>query len=109
MKLKLVALIAVALLSSGCAVQKDWVATGGSKADGTVNLAFEYSAFTSPETKNHQSVSLARSKCQAWGFKDATSFGAGEQTCVDHAITGMCVTYRVTMQMQCTGGFSYQY
>ena len=39
---------AVAVTLAGCAVNKDWVAAGGSRADGTVKLAYEYGEFQKP-------------------------------------------------------------
>jgi len=34
-----------ALLLAGCATTKDWSATGGSQADGTVRLSYEFGPF----------------------------------------------------------------
>ena len=44
MKVLLVA-VAAAVLVSGCATTKNWSATGGSRADATVRLSYEYGAF----------------------------------------------------------------
>ena len=41
-------LLIALLLLQGCAVNKQLVPTGGSRADGTVTLAFEYGIFDAP-------------------------------------------------------------
>jgi hypothetical protein len=48
---------------TACTLQKEWTATGGSRADGTVELAFEYGAFEKPQVSNEQGVDLAASMC----------------------------------------------
>ena len=109
MKLKAAALLVALTLATGCTVHKEWAATDGSKAHGTVTLVYEYSPLIIPETKAYQAESLAREKCEAWGYKGAKPFGAGEKTCTERSLTGLCETVRITMKMQCSGGFSYEY
>jgi hypothetical protein len=45
MTLKALALLSIGLSVSGCAVDKQLAATGGSKADGVVDLSFEIGEF----------------------------------------------------------------
>ena len=49
MKIMLAALSAAVVLA-GCATAKNWSATGGSRADATVKLSYEYWAFEKPQT-----------------------------------------------------------
>jgi len=48
MKLVIAALLAAATLS-GCAVQPQMVPTGGSRADGTVKLSYDYGSLQIPK------------------------------------------------------------
>lgn len=109
MKLKSLCFALCLITISGCTIHKEWVATDGSKADGTVTLVYEYPSTFTPETKHYQAEKLAREKCQDWGYKDAKAFGGGDRICVTRSFTRLCETYRVTMRMQCTGGFPYAY
>lgn len=47
MRKGLLVLVASTLLLSGCAVQKQLVPTGGSKADGTVKMSYSFGMFES--------------------------------------------------------------
>ena len=75
-------LLIVLLLLQGCAVTKQLVPTGGSRADGTVTLAFEYGIFEAPQPDAQQGLSTARQRCAAWGYDDATPFGGAQQQCI---------------------------
>ncbi|EIE2767366.1 hypothetical protein KA541_002370 [Salmonella enterica subsp. enterica serovar Rubislaw] len=86
---------------SGCSVHKEMVPVGGSKADGTVKLAYEYGIFWDPEVSMQQGVDTATRKCQAWGYKKAEAFGGSEKTCLASGQYG-CTSYRVTTEFQCT-------
>ena len=100
---RIVGLILISLLSS-CAVQKSWVATGGSRADGVVSLAYEFGAFESPQVNEGQAISEATQRCAVWGYTGATAFGGALQTCSRTDGFGGCSTTRVTKDYQCTGG-----
>ena len=64
MRKGLLVLVASTLLLSGCAVQKQLVPTGGSKADGTVKMSYSFGMFESPKVtfskalKQQHSVAL---------------------------------------------------
>jgi len=68
-------LMLVVLAAGGCAVKKDWVSTGGSRADGTVKLSYEYGALEVPQLDEQQAIRLAIQRCQAWGYDRAEAFG----------------------------------
>ena len=87
---------------SGCATQKFWSATGGSRSDGTVKLSYQYGGFESPRVSSEQGAQLARSKCAAWGYSGAEPFGGATQTCTARNQYG-CISFLVTAEYQCLG------
>ena len=95
----LLTLVAVIL---GCAVTKVPVATGGSRADGTVQLAFEYGGFESPQVDLGSAHITAAQRCRAWGYTDAEPFGGTVSHCQAANEYG-CLRFLVTMTYQCTG------
>lgn len=96
------ALFCVLLASCAQPVRKDLIPVGGSRADGTVKLAFEYSAFEQPQLDYQQGKAAARSRCQGWGYTDAEPFGAATQQCLAANQYG-CFRTMVTFTYQCTG------
>jgi hypothetical protein len=92
-----------ALAVSGCAVDKEWIPTGGSRADGVVRLGYEYGSLQVPHVNNARATELARQKCGNWGYTGAEAFGAVQRRCVSADEYGGCNTYRVTAEFQCTG------
>lgn len=96
-------LVVLAVVSmSGCAVQKQWIPTEGSRADGSVTLSFEYGGFEAPSVDNEHGKALAKQKCVAWGYTDAEPFGGVYTTCVVPGSSG-CNRYRATSKYQCLG------
>lgn len=98
----------LALVLSGCATQKTWFATGGSKSDATVKLSYEYGLFEKPVVDYQQAAALANQKCTVWGYSGAEAFGGRMQTCNAHNGYGNCVDWTVTAEFQCTGGTTVQ-
>ncbi len=88
-------------LVAGCAVQKNWVATGGSKADGTIQLSYQYGAFQKPELDENQGLGLAIERCSAWGYSQAEAFGGTVQNCQSSDSYGSCNSWLVTKEYQC--------
>lgn len=88
---------------TGCATTKTLQATGGSRADGTVKMAYEYGQFEKPQPKWNQAKQSAQQRCKAWGYTRAEKFGGGLSKCVSRNGYG-CVKHRVTVTYQCTGG-----
>src|SRR3974390_811316 len=92
-----VSLIAVAItsmaissiLTAGCATQKQLVSTGGSRANGTVDLSFEYGMFEKPHWDWNQAHDEAAQRCAAWGYSGAERFG-GTMKSVRHS-TGTAI------------------
>lgn len=98
--MKLISGLMLALLVTGCSVNKDWVALGGSKADGTIKLGVEHGEFETPVTSDHQAKSLAALRCAAWGYGDAEPFGGVLRTCAQGDGWG-CHRWLVTTEFQC--------
>ncbi len=100
-KLTLSTLVAVILLATlqGCAVQKELIPTGGSRADGTVKLAFQTGVFEKPQIDTAKSLETAKKRCAAWGYTDVEAFGGAGKECIDRN----CEHWTVTYQFQCIG------
>lgn len=97
------AVIALALVLSGCTVHKTLVPTGGSRADGTVEMSYEFTEFEVPKVDLRQGEELARQRCAAWGYSDAEPFGGQKNTCQALGGVGGCARTLVTIQYQCIG------
>lgn len=92
------------LCLSGCATQKQWTATGGSRADGTVKLSYEYGEFEVPRIETYEGTSLAASRCKSWGYSNAEPFGGIVRTCNMLGGFSGCQRWIVTAEYQCTTG-----
>lgn len=97
------AVVVVMLLLSGCATQKDWLVTGGSRSDAVVKLSYESNEFQRPKVSVQQANQLAAQKCQAWGYKGAEPFGSQSTQCESRRGFGNCGDRLVTVEYQCTG------
>lgn len=100
-KFTLPAIIALLALSTGCATQKDWAATGGSKADGIIKLSYEVGEFEKPQLSESQGLKLAIRRCSTWGYNSAEAFGGVTRTCNQFGGFGGCARWMVTKEYQC--------
>lgn len=98
---KLIMVALVASLSTGCAVQKQYGASGGSKADGTVKMSYTYGAFEIPEVNESQALESAAKRCKAWGYDSAEAFDFVESKCQQWSNDIGCVSRIVTKEFQC--------
>ena len=85
-----------------CATPTSMSATGGSKADGVVELSYEYGEFQQPILDPAQGIDVAKKRCGAWGYKNAEAFDGGINTCVIPGGFGGCSRMRTTISYQCT-------
>jgi hypothetical protein len=85
----------------GCAVQKELVPTGGSRADGIVKLSYEYGLFEAPQLNAQQGVNAAKQRCSSWGYKNAEAFGGSTKSCIMPTNNG-CNRWLVSIEYQCT-------
>lgn len=88
-------------VTTGCATQKQWAATGGSKSDGTIKLSYEFGPFETPQVSETQAVSAATSRCKAWGYESAEAFGGRSTSCSQRGGLGDCLRWMVTKEYQC--------
>jgi hypothetical protein len=95
------AIVAAALVLTSCATEEVPVATGGSKAGGTIDMSFEFGAFEAPKVDWYLAQQTAKQRCGAWGYTDADAFGGANTQCVAANAYG-CLRTRVTMTYQCT-------
>lgn len=103
MKKILMATAFAAAFLTGCAVQKDWSATGGSRADGVVRLSYEVAEMEKPQLSESQAVNLATQRCKTWGYTGAEAFGGTTRQCNKAGGFGGCSQFVVTKEYQCTG------
>ena len=101
--IRIVMACAAILALAGCATEKMLEATGGSRADGTVKLSFEYGLFEQPVVHWDQALSTATDRCHAWGYSGAEKFGGALSQCEASDAYGSCVRTLVTVSYQCTG------
>jgi hypothetical protein len=98
----LLIILTTAVCLSGCATTKEFVATNGSRSDGTVVLSYEYGMFESPQEDQQQGAELATSTCGGWGYSGTQPFGETRQC---NAVNGYgsCIHWMVTRRYQCLG------
>src|SRR5216683_4624423 len=96
-------IVTASLWLAGCSTTKEYVATGGSRADGTVDLSYEYAMFQSPVEDVQQGTSVASSTCAGWGYSASQPFGGETQRCEAANGYGNCVRWLVTRRYQCLG------
>jgi hypothetical protein len=103
MKTRTLLLIVVATIVASCATQETLVPTGGSRADGTVQLSYEYGLFQVPKVDVDQATQAAADRCAAWGYTGAQPFGGQISRCEVFNGYGNCLRTLVTVSFQCTG------
>jgi YecR-like lipoprotein len=96
-------ILACLVCFTGCSVQKQWTAMGGSRADGTVDLSYEYGGLQQPQIDEAQGVDLAATTCGGWGYSSSQPFGGTLSRCEEVNGYGMCLRYLVTRKYQCLG------
>ncbi len=107
MKTSIFVLMSSLLVLGGCATHKTMVPISGSKSDGIVKMAYEYSLYESPVVNQEASRAQAAKRCQAWGYSDAEAFGTATKQCLVNSGLG-CEKFRVITEYQCTGSHSVQ-
>ena len=98
---KLIIVALIASLSTGCAVQKHYGASGGSKSDGTVKMSYTYGAFEIPKVNEAQAIHSAVKRCKAWGYDSAEAFDFVERKCQQWSQDIGCSAWMVTKEFQC--------
>lgn len=99
---KITLAVLVCALTSGCAVKKEWSATGGSRSDGTIKLSYQYGLFEQPMVDREKGIQIASDKCKSWGYESAEAFGGVMTNCNNFTQNG-CISWLVTADYQCLG------
>lgn len=99
---KLIIVCAAIAALTGCAAQKTLMPTGGSRADGTIKLSYEFTAFEVPTVDQQQGIDVATKRCAAWGYSGTEAFGGSTKSCANYSM-GSCNAWLVTVEYQCTG------
>lgn len=87
---------------SACSVTPHWAAVGGSRSDGTVQLAYDLGELEHGEASEAEGVQIAAQRCQAWGYTSAQAFGGSLKQCLRQDGLGLCTHTRITREYQCT-------
>jgi hypothetical protein len=95
-------IVVCGLALAGCTSTPMLVASGGSRADATVEMSYEYSAFEVPEIDLAQGQVAAVERCKAWGYKSAEAFGGQTKQCQGF-YNGACTGWVATVTYQCLG------
>ncbi|WP_185976982.1 YecR family lipoprotein [Shewanella sp. YLB-07] len=81
---------------------KTMEATGGSLADGVIELSYTRTPSETSIFDEQDALKTATKRCKAWGFKKADAF-SGEQTSCRDQLGSRCDVYMVTKKYQCVG------
>jgi hypothetical protein len=82
--------ILLLFLLTACQVVKVPEPTGGSKADGTVDMSYSMGEFEVPVIDMEQARIKAKKRCVSWGYKDAEIFGGQKSQCNAYTLGGGC-------------------
>lgn len=94
--------VSLSFFVAGCATPVSLTATGGSKADGVVELSYDYGNFQVPVIDEEQALSVALKRCKAWGYKNAEPFEGAVTSCASRdLLTTSCIAVRGTRTYQC--------
>ena len=90
----------VVLFLYSCSVPVSSAPIGGSRADGTITVAYEYGALTVPEVNRNEMDRQAKERCGRWGYEEAERFGGETRQCTRPDGSG-CWRWLVSVQYQC--------
>lgn len=105
---KLFLLTIIAALVAGCgATRKEFYAAGGSRADGTIDMAYDFIKKDKKIVADpRQAESIASNKCMVWGYQRAEAFGGKGENCHARAKSGQCIAGQVIVKYQCIGNIN---
>lgn len=97
----LVTLLAIVALTGCISTPMQWGASGGSRADGIVELSYTYNYMQKPITSEVQGRLRAAQMCLAWGYVNGVEpMDVDERKCESSSYNG-CDLWRVTRKYQC--------
>lgn len=97
-----VAVIFGAAVTVACTtVQRQWIPSGGSRADGIVRMVLEVGELETVNWDEAQTTSVAATRCRGWGYKSAEAFGLQTKACAIPGVFSGCKVYHFTREFQC--------
>lgn len=87
---------------TACQTSQTAQLTGGSRAEGVVELSYEYPARDDPSVNFGPGRAAARERCKAWGYLPAELFIGFKSECLEKNPNDLCLRWRVTASYQCT-------
>lgn len=99
-KKQLIVIFFTTAFIAGCATIKIPQATGGSRADGIVEMSYSYDPFEIPEVQWDQALRDATERCKDWGYQQAKHFNGSRKECESY-YNGNCTSTLVTIKYQC--------
>ena len=100
---KITVLLLLNLALSSCATTITPLASGGSRADGTLEYTYTYGILTRPQIDWDRVGFDALQRCSDWGYTTADMFPGAIRECASTTADGGCNAYRVTTTFQCGG------
>lgn len=100
---KTIILVMGLLVVAGCAVKKPYYATGGSRADGTVDMAYDIALMEQAVVDDNQAQQIANQKCKVWGYSESEPFGGKVENCYSRNGYGDCLRGQMVVKYQCLG------
>lgn len=91
--------VAAILVLAGCTTYKLWTEHDSEPEMGTLQLAYEYRKFESPQVDERAGLTIARERCADWGFADAQRKGE-DRICLDGTKSD-CAKWRVIREYRC--------
>lgn len=91
----------LAFTMAGCTTDRTLQATGGSRADGVVEMSMELGGLERARVDWSHAQAEATLRCQAWGYQFAQKFGGQKEVCQQPGAY-MCERTLVTVAYQCT-------
>lgn len=86
-------------LLAACSTRVYSQPTGGSRADGTIEMTYTYDAFEVPVVNSENMHRMAARRCENWNYDGAERFGGQKRICIDRDT--ICYTWQVTITYQC--------
>ena len=99
-------LVMLTIAVTGCSSRKDFYATGGSRADGAIDMAYDFKPFETPIVDFNQAQAIANTKCAVWGYNRAEPFGGQTQNCQVRDGWGNCTGGQMIVKYQCVGNIT---
>ena len=103
MRCTILAVIAITGAITGCSTHRELMVTGGSRADGIVELGYQRNEFQRVAFDADAAEAVAAKRCRGWGYDGAESFGTEKSTCTSRRGFGNCGSRQVVIQYQCLG------